>query len=276
MNPRYIINFPTKRHWRGKSKLEDIKNGLLSLVEEIKRLQIKSVAIPPLGCGNGGLDWNIVKPIIIRALHEIETLEVLLFAPHGTPDARTMLIGTHRPKMTPARALFVKLMEQYKGMSYRLTLLEIQKLAYFLQESGEPLRLKFEHAPYGPYAVNLNKVLERIEGHFIRGYGDSQKPDAEINLLDGAVAEAEVFLAGKPESQKRLERVSELIEGFETPYGMELLSTVHWVAHYNDPKATDACSVIESVHAWSERKRTVFKTSHIEIAWQRLSELGWV
>ena len=276
MNPRYIINFPTKRHWRGQSRIEDIKDGLQSLTDEIKRLNIKSIAIPPLGCGNGGLDWNIVKPIIMNALSGITDTDVFLFAPHGAPEAQTMPIGTSRPDMTSARALFVKLMEQYKGMSYRLSLLEIQKLAYFLQESGEPLRLKYEHAPYGPYAANLNKVLERIEGHFIRGYGDSQKPDAEIVLLSGAVSEADTFLADKPESQKRLYRVSELIEGFETPYGMELLSTVHWVTTYNIPKATDPQSAITAVHDWSNRKRKMFKTNHIEVAWQRLSELGWV
>ena len=276
MNPKYIINFPTKRHWRGNSRIEDIKDGLTSLVDEIKRFNIKSIAIPPLGCGNGGLDWSIVKPFIQNALSNIEGTDVFLFAPHGAPDAQTMPIGTSRPHMTPARALFVKLMEQYKGMSYRLTLLEIQKLAYFLQEAGEPLRLKYEHAPYGPYAANLNKVLERIEGHFIRGYGDSQKPDAEINLLEGVISEAEAFLADKPESQKRLGRVSELIEGFETPYGMELLSTVHWVAKYNIPQAMDAMSAVIAVHDWSERKQKMFKANHIEIAWQRLSELGWI
>ncbi len=276
MNPKYIINFPTKRHWRGNSRIEDIKDGLTSLVDEIKLRKIKSIAIPPLGCGNGGLDWSIVKPLIQNALGNIPEIDVFLFAPHGTPDAQTMPIGTARPHMTSARALFVKLMEQYNGMSYRLTLLEIQKLAYFLQESGEPLRLKYEHAPFGPYAANLNKVLERIEGHFIRGYGDSQKPDVEIKLLPGAVSEAEIFLAGKSESQKRLCRVSELIEGFETPYGMELLSTVHWVAMYNIPRAADADSAITSVHEWSKRKREMFKANHIEIAWQRLSELGWV
>jgi O-acetyl-ADP-ribose deacetylase (regulator of RNase III) len=276
MNPKYIINFPTKRHWRGNSRIEDIKDGLTSLVDEINRLKIKSIAIPPLGCGNGGLDWKIVKPLVQNVLDDIADIDVFLFAPHGAPDAQTMPIGTARPNMTSARALFVKLMEQYKGMSYRLTLLEIQKLAYFLQESGEPLRLTYEHAPYGPYAANLNKVLERIEGHFIRGYGDSQKPDEEINLLPGAVSEAEIFLEDESESRKRLGRVSELIEGFETPYGMELLSTVHWVAKYSIPRATDAMSAVTAVHDWSERKRKMFKTNHIEIAWQRLSELGWV
>jgi O-acetyl-ADP-ribose deacetylase (regulator of RNase III) len=276
MNPKYIINFPTKRHWRGKSRIGDIKAGLAELVGEVKRLGIRSIAVPPLGCGNGGLDWAVVRPLIAEALDVLPDVRVLLFAPRGAPDAKSMPVRTKRPRMTPARALFVKLMEQYLGLAYRLTLLEIQKLAYFLQEAGEPLRLKYEPGHYGPYATNLNKVLERIEGHFIRGYGDSQKPDVEINLLSGAVEEAGVFLRDKRASLRRLEQVANVIAGFETPYGMELLSSVHWVARHSDPSSTDENSAIEMIQAWNDRKRRMFKPDHIRVAWQRLDEDGWL
>ena len=121
-------------------------------------------------------------------------------------------------------------MDLYASQSYRLTLLEIQKLAYFLQEAGQPLRLRYEAGHYGPYAPNLNKVLEALERHYTSGYGDSQKPDVEIELLPGAAEEAHAFLAGHGDEHRRLERVSRLIEGFETPYGLELLSSMHWVA----------------------------------------------
>ena len=276
MNPKYIINFPTKRHWRGKSRIEDIQAGLASLVENITRLGIGSIAMPPLGCGNGGLEWAVVRPMITRSLEQLPGVRVLLFAPHGAPDARTMPIRTERPKMTSAKALFVKLIEQYLRLAYRLTLLEIQKLAYFLQESGEPLRLKYEPGHYGPYAPNLNKVLERIEGHFIRGYGDSQKPDAEIELLPGAVHEADAFLRDKPASISRLDRVAELIAGFETPYGVELLSSVHWTAEHTNPPASNVESAVARINAWNERKRRMFKPDHIDIAWQRLKEQDWL
>ena len=103
--------------------------------------------------------------------------------PRMRSDAKAMPVHTKVPNMTLARALFIKLMEQYAGLAYRLTLLEVQKLAYFLQEAGEPLKLKYEAGPYGPYAENLNKVLQAIEGHFTRGYGDSPKPDRDIELL---------------------------------------------------------------------------------------------
>ena len=273
-NPRYIINFPTKRHWRGRSRIEDIEAGLEALVHDVRRLGIQSVAVPPLGCGNGGLDWRDVKPRIVGALEGLPGVRVLLFAPRGAPSPGEMPVRTRRPRMTPARALLVKLMEQYCRLAYRLTLLEVQKLAYFLQEAGEPLRLTYEPGHYGPYAANLNKVLERIEGHLIRGYGDSQKPDAEIGLLKGAVEEADALLVSHEESKQRLKRVGELIEGFETPYGMELLSSVHWVLRH-DSNVRAASDAVAAVHSWNDRKRRMFSPAHIQVAWSQLAAMGW-
>jgi O-acetyl-ADP-ribose deacetylase (regulator of RNase III) len=266
VTPKYIINFPTKRHWRGKSHMEDIESGLKALIKEVKRLNLTSIALPPLGCGLGGLKWNVVRPMIEQAFAEFPDIRVMLFAP----------VRTTRPKMTAARALFIKLMEQYTSMAYRMTLLEIHKLAYFLQEAGEPLRLGYEPGIYGPYAANLNKVLEILEGHFIRGYGDSQRPDEEIELMPGAIEAADLFLIDKADSKQRVKKVDNLIEGFETPYGMELLSSVHWVAVRGDPAASDANSAIERVHQWNDRKRKMFKPDHIRIAWERLQDEGWI
>ena len=280
VNPRYIINFPTKRHWKGKSRIEDIESGLSALVADVQRLGIRSIAVPPLGCGLGGLEWRVVRPMIEQAFASLPDVQVLLFEPAGAPEAKAMPVRTERPHMTPARALFIRLMDAYSALDYSRTLLEVQKLAYFLQEAGEPLRLNYEAGHYGPYAPNLNKVLEVMEGHFIRGYGDSQKPDAEIELLPGAVDEASAFLADKRDSLTRLEQVADLIEGFETPYGMELLATVHWVAHYGgrqgEAPAPDVDAATTVVHAWNPRKQNIFKPDHIRAAWMQLAQRGWM
>jgi O-acetyl-ADP-ribose deacetylase (regulator of RNase III) len=276
VNPKYIINFPTKRRWRSKSRIEDIASGLGALIEDIRRLRIVSVALPPLGCGFGGLDWRKVRPMIERAFAELSEVRVLLFEPAGAPAAADMPVRTKRPKLTLAGALFIRLMRQYSEMSYRLTLLEIQKLAYLLQESGEPLRLRYVAHLYGPYAHNLNKVLEVLEGHFIRGYGDEAKPDVEIEVLPGAVEEADRFLADHDDSAERLERVASVIEGFETPYGMELLASVHWVAVHGTSKVRDADEVVEAIQRWNERKRSMFEPKHLRLAWGRLRDLGWL
>jgi len=275
-NPKYIINFPTKKHWRGKSRLEDIQSGLSALIEEVKRLKIKSIAVPPLGCGLGGLDWKIVRPMIEEVFATVPDVKVFLYEPVGAPAAKTMPVRTERPRMTIERALLIKLMQQYSELDYRLTLLEIQKLAYFLQEAGHPMKLQLSAGLYGPYAPNLNKVIECLEGHLIRGYGDTQKPDVEIELMPGAVEEADKSLVQEEEAKFHLEKVAELISGFETPYGMELLSSVHWIAVHGDSPVKDPETAIAKIHNWNMRKRNMFKPDHIRIAWQRLIEEGWV
>lgn len=276
LNPKFVINFPTKRDWRASSRYEDIEAGLKALVSDVRRLGITSIAVPPLGCGLGGLDWNRVRPMIETAFAELPSVRILLYEPAGAPDARQMPVRTARPKLTLARALFIRLMDLYASQSYRLTLLEIQKLAYFLQEAGQPLRLRYEAGHYGPYAPNLNKVLEALERHYTSGYGDSQKPDVEIELLPGAAQEAQAFLEGHGDEDRRLERVSRLIEGFETPYGLELLSSLHWLATRADPPSEDAQEAANGLAAWNERKRRMFRPEHIPVAWDRLASEKWV
>lgn len=274
-HPRYIINFPTKRHWRGKSRYEDIASGLHALVREVQERKIRSIAIPPLGSGLGGLHWSRVKAMIEAAFENMTDVLVKIYEPKGSPDAKDMPVGTAKPKMTVARALLIKLMKQYARFAYRLTLLEIQKLAYFLQESGMNLKLQYVKHLYGPYAHNLNKVLEILEGHHIRGYGDTQKPDVEIMLLPDADKAADRFLRKDLLAVKHLERVADLVDGFETPYGMELLASVHWSA-VHDSEVSDAESAVTAMTRWSDRKRRLFKPAHIQLAWERLMAEDWI
>ncbi|RAK19936.1 O-acetyl-ADP-ribose deacetylase (regulator of RNase III) [Anoxybacillus vitaminiphilus] len=273
LNPKYIINFPTKRHWKNKSRMEDIELGLVDLVKVVKELNIKSIAIPPLGCGNGGLKWAEVRPKIEAAFKHLQDVEVHLYEPAGSPKPDQIKIRTEPPKMTRSRALFLMLMNDYSIPGYRLSLLEVQKLAYFLQAVGEPLKLRFEKSKYGPYADNLNHVLLRLDGHFIRGFGDRSR-DAEIYLIPDAVQKAEQYLMGDSEAYKHLKRVRDIIQGFETPYGLELLSTVHWVVKENPDIKDDVHSIIEEIHSWNERKRKIFKEKHVEKAWQHLKRMG--
>jgi O-acetyl-ADP-ribose deacetylase (regulator of RNase III) len=274
-SPRLIINFPTKRHWKGKSKIQDIADGLSDLVQVIKSENVRSIAVPPLGCGNGGLSWGEVKPLIERVLQGLD-VKATVYAPQGAPKAEGMKVATTRPKMTPGRAAVLGLMQRYAVPGYKLTLLEIQKLAYFLQEAGEPLKLNFVKQKYGPYAEELHHVLQRMEGHFIRGYGDRTR-EVSVNILPDAAAEGEAFLAENHDTLTRFDRVSKLIHGFETPYGMELLSTVHWVATREDERAKiDPEAAIAAVHNWSEHKKQSFRPDHIRQAWRRLKDQDWM
>ena len=275
--PRFIINFPTKRHWRNRSKLEYISDGLEDLVKTIRELGILSIAIPPLGCGHGGLDWEDVRSLIERALASIPEVRALVFAPMGAPAAEKIIDRRKTPRLTPSRAAVLALMGKYleTGYEYRLSLVELQKLAYFLQVAGEPLRLKYEESHYGPYADNLRKALRNMEGHYTCGVGDGRNsPETPLEVLPGAVEAANELLARDPDSTERLERVSRLIEGFETPFGMELLGTVHWVMTHRE-KADDPDAVTANVQAWNARKRSTMKAGHIRAAWTRLTKLGW-
>lgn len=274
-SPRWIINFPTKRHWKGKSRIEDIETGLIALKAEIASRGIASIALPPLGCGLGGLDWSEVRPKIEAALGSIPGLRVVLFEPAGAPAAAEMAAAATVPNMTPGRAALVGLIRRYLDavMDPFVSLLEVHKLMYFMQVAGEPLRLNYTKALYGPYATNLGQVLKHVEGHFISGYGDgADDPEKQLQLLPRAVEQAEAFLAAHAESRQRFERVCDLAGGFESAYGMELLATVHWVATQEGAKS--AADAVLLTHAWNTRK-SMFPDSHIETAWNVLKKKGW-
>ncbi|WOD36915.1 macro domain-containing protein [Nodosilinea sp. E11] len=277
LNPRYIINFPTKRHWKQPSQLDDIKAGLAALVADVQRLGIRSIAIPPLGCGNGGLDWADVKPLIIDAFRPLPTVEVIVFEPAGAPPVEAMAIATSKPPMTAFRASLIRILELYGLPGYSASRIEIQKLAYFLKVAGEPTlqTLIYQRFRYGPYAHNLGHALQGMEGHYIRGYGDGSDR-AQIQVLPEGYKAAQRFLAESQKADPYLNRVSQLIEGFETPYGLEMLATLHWIAQ-EDPQAAVDCEIaIARVQEWSDRKKNLFKSQHLAMAWSHLKAQGWL
>lgn len=272
--PRLIVNFPTKRHWRGKSKLPDIEAGLQDLVRVLKEWEVPSVAIPPLGCGNGGLDWDVVRPRIEAALSELSDVRVLLFEPAGAPAPHEQRVATSRPRMTSSRAAFIAVFDAYRAdPAARITHLVAQKLAYLLQARGEPLRLNFVKGRYGPYAEEINHVLQRMEGHFLHGYGD-RTSEADIRVDPDAAKSAAEFLEDSPDTGSRLVDVEALINGFESPWGLELLTTVHWAAHHGGASSVDEAA--EVVANWNPRKKRVFNARHVEAAWRQLATDAWL
>lgn len=276
--PRWIINFPTKGHWRAASRLQDVAAGLQDLVETVRTLGIQSIAVPPLGCGYGGLQWGLVRPLIEQAFAQLPEVQVLLYPPEGAPEAVAMARPSAPPKMTESVAILVALMHRYlQGLlDPFVSLLEVQKLMYFMQEAGHPLKLKYETGKFGPFAANLGHVLKRVEGYYITGYGDGHAaPDKPLELLDDAAGLAAECLARNDAVMKRIERVTRLIEGYEDRYGMELLSTMHWVMVHNEVARQDCEAAIELVQAWSERKARELKPHHLARAWQRLKEQEW-
>lgn len=275
--PRYIINFPTKRHWKGKSRMQDIDTGLEALVRDIARLGIRSIAIPPLGSGLGGLEWEDVRPRIEAAMQAVPDVRVRIFEPKGAPQADKMQHSRDVPRMTAGRAALVELVNRYMQglLDPAISLLEVHKLMYFMQVAGEPLRLNYVKAPYGPYAENLRHVLQKIEGHMVAGYADGgDDPTKPLTVVPGAIEEAGAFLAEHVGTRARFDRVGDLVEGFETPFGLELLSTVHWVATQGEPGAVVE-DVVRETHAWNDRKKQ-FTPRQIGIALNVLDAKGWL
>ncbi|QMU72578.1 macro domain-containing protein [Streptacidiphilus sp. P02-A3a] len=283
--PRFIINFPTKRHWRSPSRLEDISSGLAALREVIISEGITSIAVPPLGCGNGGLLWQDVAPLIERALGDLPGVEVRVWAPEGAPDARSMVVGTEAPGLTAARSAFIAALNRYmkramdRGLAFeaRVSLIEAHKIAFFLQRLGLPLNLQFDKGVYGPYAPRLDSAVAAMEGHYIFGFGDgSSGAKAVLELDDSAVKEAEGLLADDQGFQDVDSRFSALVAGFEDAFGLELLGTVLFTADSLKASPADLDQVTDYIHEWNPRKRRLFTRQHVETAWARLSEQGLI
>lgn len=280
--PQYIVNFPTKNHWREKSKLSYIEEGLNDLKLFIQNNNIKSIAIPPLGCGNGCLEWSTVKIMIENAFSSLENIDVHLFEPGSALSAKNMVINTKKPALTLGRAILIKLISIYREMEYSLSKLEIQKLCYFGQELGLLSKLNFKKNQFGPYAHNLRHVLDQMDGHYIFGIGDHDSVDAQISLMPDADNQADHYLDQNLEIQHKLKKLADLIEGFESPYGMELLSTVYWAAKHS-ANNNDVEMVIQTVYNWeptqpdwNQRKQHLMKKSHIKTALEHIKQQGWL
>lgn len=273
--PKLIINFPTKRHWKGKSKIEDIESGLKDLVRVVVDANIKSIAIPPLGCGLGGLSWATVKSMIESTFSVLPEIDVQLYEPNGAPRAESMPNNTEAPPMTPGRAALLSIMMRYnqRAISVGVTVIEAQKLCYFLQLAGEPLRLRYQKWHYGPYADNLRHVISSLDGHYLRGWGDGNgRPLAQLVVIHQP---REIALPS--DTKSRIERVLELVDGFEDPHDMELLATVHWIAQNELGERQITIEAIrDHIAKWTNRKNKLFQEAHINAALSRLREFDFI
>lgn len=277
---RFIVNFPTKRHWRSPSQLSDIEAGLDALVTAVSRHGISSIAIPALGCGNGGLIWSDVRPLIERACRQMPSVRAVVFPPEGAPAPGTMPNATPRPRLTASRALLLTAIARYldrarlQEVREGISELEIQKLAYFLQQLGAPMRLQFARGRYGPYAEGLSHVLNTLEGHYLTGLGDRSARVTQffpINTTRGTEQASLEMVQSAPDDVARIESLLRLVDGFETPYSLELLATTHFAA-VQQPPTCDPSLLAERVASWSLRKARLFTEAHVRIAANRLAE----
>ena len=272
-NPRFILNFPTKEHWRSEARLVDIESGLQDLVEKVVQFRIGSIAIPPLGCGLGGLRWAEVEPLIRDAFDSVEGVEVMVYGALGTPAAADMPNATPRPELTRVRAAILGVIARYNGLVGRgATPIEVQKLSYLLERAGEPLNLGFAKGIYGPYSKTLEHVLSGLEGHYISGFGDrSQRvAEAEPIVVPDDVADEIGDASRRLGAEPRVELVLGMVDGFNSAYGTELLATVDWVVAHDTGGRSDPDVVVAAIQAWTPRKARVFTERHVAAALDRL------
>lgn len=266
--PKFIVNFPTKQHWRGKSKTEFIEQGLQDLLLVVHNFKIKSIAIPPLGSGNGGLDWNDVKPIILKHLDAIKNeTDIIIYEPGYNNQAMN---NQKIVNLTPARGMLLSALNSYLVLGYSANLLVLQKLAYFLQKLGEPLNLTFEKGFYGPYSHQLQHLLKYLNGYYLQFKHEETAPGTIIKLNYAEKIEEYCKNNLSTEQRERLNSLKQLIEGFESPYGLELLATVNFIRQHKGLYNAD--TIVNEIGNWTKRKKELMKPYHIQVANTRLND----
>jgi O-acetyl-ADP-ribose deacetylase (regulator of RNase III) len=287
--PRWVINFPTKESWRRPTKLEWVRDGLASLKEVIRDKEIRSIAIPPLGCGNGGLDWAVVRPLIESSLAELEDVDIVVYEP--TARYQNVVKKTGVEALTPARALIAEMVRRYWVLGIDCTLVETQKLAWFLQRTitrlnlPDPFELKFVANRYGPYAYQLTHLLDALDGsylHYEKRLADAAPFDT-IWFDEAKREKVDLYLRGNGAKVylPALEATDELIDGFQSPLGMEVLATIDWLVARENAEPT-LTGIKNGIRHWpggpgsAERKERLFTDRLIELALERLGSVGGV
>jgi O-acetyl-ADP-ribose deacetylase (regulator of RNase III) len=284
--PRWIINFPTKEHWRAPSRLEWIREGLIDLRRFIEDHAIRSVALPPLGSGNGGLNWRDVRPVIVEALEVLQDVTVIVYEP--TKEYQNVSKREGVEKLTPARALLTELLRRYWVLGIECTVLEVQKLAYFLERQislrglSNPLNLGYRADRFGPFSPKLRHLLDALDGSYL--HCDKRLADAGpmdvIGYDDAKMEKVALYIRTEAKSYtEALDATSDLIEGFESPLGMELLATVDWLIHQRrvEPRSE---AIKAGLKEWpggkgaGARKLKLFDDRMIGLALFRLGQIG--
>lgn len=271
---KIIINFPTKTEWYLKSKYEYVEKGLKELVKVISEENIKSIAIPPLGCGNGGLDWDKVKILMEKYLSNLNNVDIQIYEPNvEIKELLKMQESNKDVKLTPARAMLLYSMFYYESLGENSSLFVANKLSYFLKRLGEKSfgRINFSASYYGPYSVQIEHLLHHVNGIYIKGLEQMNiKPFEIIELKYNKAQEISEFIRNKltKEQNRILKDLIKLIDGFQSALALEILATVDFIRKDNENIRKEG--IMEIINKWSNRKRELFKEKFIDIAIEHL------
>ena len=265
---KIIINFPTKTNWRKPSEYKYIEKGLDDLVEVIKAKQIKSISIPPLGAGNGGLNWEKVKSIIELKLEHLP-IEIFVYEP--TLQIQEQL-RKERVKLTDARALLLYVLFDLVKNGEYVSEFSSEKVCYFLQKFGAKKYLKLEFEPYfyGPYSGKVRFVLNAINGSYLMGYSDmDKKPFEPLTLIADSYPTVKNHVESNSELLEITNKTIDFLRGFYSDFALELLSSIDYIS--NKTNTLDRHIISEGLENWNDRKRTLFTNpKYLEISLKHL------
>ncbi len=269
---KIIINFPTKKDWRKSSEYEFIEKGLDDLLKVIERENIKSIAIPPLGAGNGGLDWGIVKRMIKQKLDNLD-LDIIVYEP---TDQIKETLKTERVKLTDARALLLFVLYDLVRNSEYVSEFASEKVCYFLQKFGAAkyLKLNFEPNFYGPYSGKIRYVLNALNGSYIMGYSDmNKKPFEPMMLVADGFDVVKKHIEKNPELCDIANKTTRFLSGYYSDFALELLSSIDYIIVKKNTFQKDI--ILQELEKWSDRKRSLFSNDkYIDISIRHLQSVN--
>jgi O-acetyl-ADP-ribose deacetylase (regulator of RNase III) len=273
---KIIINFPTKTVWYSKSKYEYIEEGLQDLVRVIKEYSIRSIAIPPLGCGNGGLKWEKVRKLLEERLQSVQGVDIYIYEPNEIiKKILKQQESKNESSLTDARALLLYALFYYESIGEKSSLFVANKLAYFFQRLGEKsmAKLKFDRGQYGPFSMQVAHMLHGMNGKYLKGLEQmNAKAFEPLELQYEQAKEVSEYVRKKltQEQRTKLKNLIALIDGFQSALSLEILASVDFVRKENP--AVNQKETVQIIQNWSERKKGLFKESYISIAFNHLQE----
>ena len=272
---KLIINFPTKTEWYKKSQYKYIEEGLKDLVKVIETYEVKSISIPPLGSGNGGLKWSNVKALMDKYLGNLANVEIIIYEPNDAVKEILQKEAQKNVELRPGRAMLLYALFQYEKLGEVATVFAANKLAYFLQRSGESLRLKFVPFTYGPYAQAVEKVLYSLNGKYLKGMEQMEaRPFEPLKLNYEKYNEVHDYIKKNLDTSQhqRLDNLFTIIDGFESTLSLEILSSIDFLLSENSKLNNE--ELLIRIQSWNDRKKELIDKDHIDIAVKHLSEYG--
>jgi|SRR5690606_37308725 len=273
LGSKWIINFPTKTTWRKPSEYSYIEKGLETLVNKVSEYPISSIAIPPLGSGNGGLEWSKVKDIIVKMLKHLD-LDITVYEPNAQIREK---MKNERVKLTEARAMLLFMLYRLVENGEFVSEFSSEKICYFLQRFGAKEYFKLNYKPnfYGPYSGLVKRVLNHLNGSYIMGYGGmDKKPFEEMSMvIDGEEAVLK-YIEKDTKLKEIVTKTDKFLTGFYSDFGLELLSTIDYISQQKN--TLDKTVIKKELELWSDRKRTLFSSEHfIDVSINHLKKIDF-